>query len=86
MYKVEFHNKALKDLKKLKNSHLFDKAMSVVNIIEWNPYENPPPYEKMVGDLQGYIARRINIQHRLVYKVLEDKKIIRIYRMWTHYG
>lgn len=85
MYEIQFYNKALKDLKSLKGSYLFDKAKGLVEIIKKSPYQNPPPYEKLTGNLQGYISRRINIQHRLVYKVFEDEKIVKIYRMWTHY-
>lgn len=84
-YSVRFHNKALKDLKKLKTANLSDKAKSLVEIIKENPYQNPPPYEKLVGNLVGKISRRINIQHRLVYEVIEDKKTINILRMWSHY-
>jgi len=61
------------------------KAKRLVEIIKVNPYQNPPPYEKLSGDLQGHLSRRINVQHRLVYEVLEDEKIIKVRRMWTHY-
>jgi len=85
MYKAIFSKQALKDAKRLKQAKLDAKAKSLIEIVKINPYENPPPYEKLVGNMQGYISRRINIQHRLVYKVLEDEKVIKIYRMWTHY-
>jgi len=85
MYKAIFSKHALKDVKKLKQAKLDAKARLLIEIIKTNPYENPPPYEKLVGNMQGYISRRINIQHRLIYKVLEDEKLIKIYRMWTHY-
>jgi Txe/YoeB family toxin of toxin-antitoxin system len=84
-YEVLFSKQALKDIKNLKRSGLDAKVKSLIEIIKNNPYESPPPYEKLVGNMQGFISRRLNIQHRLVYKVLEDEKIIKIYRMWTHY-
>ena len=82
---VQYSRQALKDIEKLKRSFLSDKAKSLVEIIKNNPYQNPPPYEKLTGDYKGYISRRINIQHRLVYRVFEDEMLIKIYRMWTHY-
>ena len=85
IYDLLYSKRAIKDIEKLKRSNLEEKAKSLIEIIKNNPYQNPPPYEKLIGDLQGYISRRINIQHRLVYKVLEEEKIIKIYRMWTHY-
>ena len=74
-----------KDARKLASSGLKDKAKKLLQVIESNPYQNPPPYEKLVGDLSGAYSRRINIQHRLVYEVLEEKKILKVLRMWTHY-
>lgn len=85
MYKVEFHKRALKDIEKLKENKLESKAKKLVEIIKENPFQNPPPYEKLVGTLEGLISRRINIQHRLIYQVLEDKKVIRIISLWSHY-
>ena len=85
MYKVEFHKRALKDIEKLKENRLENKAKRLVEIIKENPFQNPPPYEKLVGNLEGFISRRINIQHRLIYQVLEDKKVIRIISLWSHY-
>ena len=85
MYKVEFHKRALKDIEKLKENKLESKAKRLVEIIKENPFQNPPPYEKLVGNLEGFISRRINIQHRLIYQVLEDKKVIRIISIWSHY-
>lgn len=85
MYKVEFHKRALKDIEKLKENKLESKAKKLVEIIKENPFQNPPPYEKLVGNLEGLISRRINIQHRLIYQVLEDKKVIRIISLWSHY-
>ena len=74
-----------KDAKNLSAAGLKDKALSLLNIIAENPFQNPPPYEKLVGDLTGAYSRRINIQHRLVYQVLEAENTIKILRMWTHY-
>ena len=81
-----FYTKAAqKDAKNLSAAGLKDKAFSLLNIIAENPFQNPPPYEKLVGDLTGAYSRRINIQHRLVYQVLEAEQIVKILRMWTHY-
>ncbi len=80
-----FTKQAQKDAKKLKASGLKPKAERLLEILEWNPYQNPPPFEKLVGDLAGVCSRRINIQHRLVYQVLEDVKTVKIIRLWTHY-
>ena len=76
---------ALKDANKLATSNLKQKAVALLKILEKDPYQNPPPFEKLVGDLSGAISRRINIQHRIVYQVLEDDKTVKILRMWTHY-
>jgi len=76
---------AQKDAKNLSGAGLKDKAFTLLTIIAENPFQNPPPYEKLVGDLTGAYSRRINIQHRLVYQVLESEKTIKILRMWTHY-
>ena len=85
MYKIEFHKKALKDIQKLKQRSLETKAKQLVGIIKENPFQVPPPYEKLVGELSELYSRRINIQHRLVYEVIEDKKLIRILSLWSHY-
>lgn len=85
MYKIEYHKKALKDISKLKQSKLESKAKQLVELIKENPYQNPPPYEKLLGDLNELYSRRINIQHRLVYKVIEDKNLVRILSLWSHY-
>ena len=74
MYEVKLSKRAQKDLQKLKQSGLSKKAKSLVDILKENPWQNPPPYEKLVGDLNGFYSRRINVQHRLVYKVYEDEK------------
>ena len=80
-----FTKPAQKDAQKLKASGLKPKAERLLEILELNPYQNPPPFEKLVGDLAGACSRRINIQHRLVYQVLEDVKTVKIIRLWTHY-
>lgn len=85
MYKLIYHKQALKDIKKLKQNKLDNKAKQLIEIIKNNPYQNPPPYEKLMGDLQKYYSRRINIQHRIIYEVLEDKKKVKILSLWTHY-
>lgn len=85
MYEVKLSKRAQKDLQKLKQSSLSKKAKSLVDIMKENPWQNPPPYEKLVGDLNGFYSRRINVQHRLVYKVFEEDKVVAIYSMWTHY-
>lgn len=80
-----FTKQAQKDAKKLNQSGLKDKAQTLLDVVSENPFQNPPPYEKLVGDLSGAYSRRINIQHRLVYQVLEQENAIKILRMWTHY-
>ena len=80
-----FTRQAQKDAKKLKESGLKNKAEEILDILKEDPYKNPPKYEKLVGDLSGAYSRRINIQHRLVYQVLEKEKTVKIIRMWTHY-
>ena len=84
-FQLVYTKQAQKDAKKLSASGLVDKAKRLLAFIEKNPYQKPPPYEKLVGDLSGAISRRINIQHRLVYQVLEDIKTIKVLRLWTHY-
>ena len=76
---------AQKDAQNLAAAGLKSKALALLEIIAENPFQNPPPYEKLVGDLTGAYSRRINIQHRLVYQVLEAEKIVKILRMWSHY-
>lgn len=84
-YRLRFTKKAMKDAKKLELAGLDTKAKELLTIIKKNPFENPPPYEKLIGDLKGMYSRRINIQHRMVYEVfIKDKEII-ILRMWSHY-
>ena len=80
-----YTNQAKRDAKKLSRSGLKAQAEKLLAILKINPYQNPPSYEKLVGDLSGAYSRRINIQHRLVYQVLEDVKTVKIIRMWSHY-
>ena len=86
MWIVKFTKNAEKDKKLLKSAGLEDKTKKLLNLIAQNPFQNPPSYEKLVGDLQGYYSRRINLQHRLVYKVYEDINTVVIHSMWSHYG
>ena len=85
-YQLIYTKFALKDAKRLKSAGLKDKALQLLEVVAENPFQNPPPYEKLIGDLTGAYSRRINIQHRLVYQVLEDEKIIKVLRLWTHYA
>ncbi len=85
-YKVIYSKQALKDAKKLSASSLDEKAKKLIELIKINPFAKPPPYEKLVGNLNGSYSRRINIQHRIIYQVIEDEKLVRVLRMWTHYG
>lgn len=84
-WQLVYTKQAQKDAKKLSSSGLKDKAKELLDIVSLNPYQNPPPYEKPVGDLSGAYSRRINIQHRLVYQVIEEQQTIKVLRMWTHY-
>ncbi|MBW1749415.1 MAG: Txe/YoeB family addiction module toxin [Deltaproteobacteria bacterium] len=85
MYVLLYSKQAKKDARKLKASGLKQKAEEILVLLRRNPFENPPRFEKLVGDLQGAYSRRINIQHRIVYQVREEDRIVRILRMWTHY-
>ena len=85
MYRIVYTKTATKDIPKLKSAHLDGKAKSLIEIIRENPSQNPPPYEKLIGDLNGAYSRRINVQHRLVYEVYESEKTIKIISLWTHY-
>lgn len=85
MYKIMYRKQAIKDIPKVKSIGLDTKVKSLIDLIKINPYQNPPPYEKLVGDLQGACSRRINIKHRLVYQVLEEEKIVKIISLWSHY-
>lgn len=84
-WELLYTKQALKDARKIAASGLRPKVEELLAILRHNPYENNPPYEKLVGDLKGAYSRRINIQHRLVYQIYKDRKIIKIIRLWTHY-
>ena len=84
-WEIVYTKQAQKDAKKLSHSGLKKQAQRLIEVIQINPYQNPPPYEKLIGDLAEAYSRRINIQHRLVYQVLEKEIIIKVIRMWTHY-
>ena len=84
-WRVVFTKQARKDAKKLSADGLRSKAETLLEILQKNPYQTPPPYEKLIGDLKGAYSRRINIQHRLIYQILDDEKTVKVIRMWTHY-
>lgn len=84
-WKLVYTRQAQKDAKKLAEAGLKNKAQALLDIIITNPYQRPPPYEKLVGDLAGAYSRRINIQHRLVYQIYEKEQTIKVIRLWTHY-
>jgi Txe/YoeB family toxin of toxin-antitoxin system len=84
-YKILYSKISQKDAKKLKQAGFDQKAKDLIEILKTDPFQNPPPYEKLVGDLKGAYSRRINIKHRLIYQVNKEKRIVRILRMWTHY-
>lgn len=84
-WQVVFARHAQKDAKKLAAAGLKSKAMELLAVLAADPFQNPPPYEKVVGDLAGAYSRRINIQHRLVYEVFPKERVVRVLRMWTHY-
>jgi len=84
-WELFFTKQAQKDAKKLARASLKPKAEKLLAFIKENPFQNPPPYEKLIGDLSGAYSRRINIQHRLVYQVYEKERIIKVIRLWTHY-
>lgn len=84
-YKIVYTQQAKKDAKKAASSGLKSKIEDLLDVIKENPFEEYPPYEKLVGNLEGAYSRRINIQHRLVYQVYEEEKVVKVIRMWTHY-
>lgn len=84
-YELAFTRQAKRDAKKLKGTPLAAKAKELLEIVRLDPFANPPPFEALVGDLRDAYSRRINIQHRLVYEVLEDEKVVKVLRLWTHY-
>ncbi|MEO6545905.1 MAG: Txe/YoeB family addiction module toxin [Nitrospiraceae bacterium] len=84
-WELVFIKQAQKDSKKIAAAGLRDKTERLLDLLRKNPFQTPPPYEKPIGDLAGAYSRRINIQHRLVYQVLEQEKVVKVLRMWTHY-
>jgi toxin YoeB len=84
-WRLLYTRQAQKDARKLAAAGLRPKAEALLKLLAANPFQNPPPFEKLVGDLQGAYSRRINIQHRLVYQVLKEEKIVKVLRLWTHY-
>lgn len=84
-WKIVYAKQAQKDAKKLASSGLKEKAQELLRIIERDPRQNPPPFEKLVGTLSGAYSRRINIQHRIVYQILETEQVVKVLRLWTHY-
>jgi len=84
-WEIIYSKQAQKDAKKLAAAGLKDKALQLFEILKTNPFQNPPPYEKLVGDLAGAYSRRINIQHRLIYQVLSGEKQVKVLRLWSHY-
>jgi Txe/YoeB family toxin of toxin-antitoxin system len=84
-WQLVFSKHAQKDAKKLAAAGLKERALGLLAVLADDPFQNPPPYEKLVGDLAGTYSRRINIQHRLVYEVFTKEKVVRVLRMWTHY-
>ena len=85
MWRVVFTKQAQKDAKKLAAAGLRSKAEKLLDILRENPYQTPPPFEKLLGDLSGACTRRINIQRRLVYQLIDEEKVVKVIRMWTHY-
>lgn len=84
-WRVLYTKQAQKDAKRLASTGLKAKAQQLLDLLAEDPFRSPPPYEKLVGDLRGAFSRRINIQHRLVYQVLADQRVVKVLRMWTHY-
>jgi Txe/YoeB family toxin of toxin-antitoxin system len=84
-WRVVYTRHAQKDAKKIAQSNLKKKTIDLISLLEQDPFQNPPQFEKLVGDLEGAYSRRINIQHRLVYQVLTEEHIVKVLRMWTHY-
>ena len=85
-YRIVYTKKAQKDAKKISQSNLKEKAIEQIDLLRIDPFRRPPEYETLVGNLSGAYSRRINIQHRLIYQVFEEEKVVKILRMWTHYG
>ena len=85
-WKLVYTKQAQKDAQRLNQTGLKEKALNILDILQYDPFQSPPPFEKLVGNLSGTHSRRINIQHRIVYQIYKGKKIVKIIRMWTHYG
>lgn len=85
-WRLVYTRQAQKDARKLVKSNLKEKALSLLTLLEEDPFQTPPSFEKLVGDLSGAYSRRINIQHRLVYQILAEERVVKVIRMWTHYG
>jgi len=85
MYRLVFSKHATKDAKRVQRAGLRPKVEALLEILRSDPYQTPPRFERLVGDLAGACSRRINLQHRLVYQVLEEEKVVKVLRMWTHY-
>ena len=85
-WQVVYARHALKDAKKLSAADLREKAQALLEVLAQDPFQNPPPFERLVGDLEGAYSRRINIQHRLVYEVFKKERTVRVLRMWSHYA
>lgn len=85
-WRVAYTRYAQKDAKKIAQSHLKKKTLELISLLEKDPFQNPPQFEKLIGDLEGAYSRRINIQHRLVYQVLIEKRVVKVLRIWTHYA
>ena len=84
-WEIVYHKQTQKDAKNLLSAGLKENALKILEILKKSPFQNPPPYEKLLGDLTGAYSRRINIQHRIVYQVYEKEHVVKIIRMWTHY-
>lgn len=84
-WRIVYTKQAQRDAKKIATKGLKEKTLELVKLLEENPFQNSPPYEKLLGDLKGAYSRRISIQHRLVYQVLQKEKVVKVLRMWTHY-
>jgi toxin YoeB len=84
-WRLVYTRHAQKDAKKIAQSNLKEKVLELISLLEQDPYQNPPPFEKPVGDLEGAYSRRINIQYRLVYQILDEQRVVKVLRLWTHY-
>ena len=85
MYTILYTKRTKKDIENLKSAKLDGTTLKLIEVLKNNPFQNPPPYEKLTGDLKNYYSRRINVQHRLVYQVFNDENIVKIVSLWSHY-